>query len=158
MITQSVNNQEFKTSKPSFCAMRCTDKKTVNLMTSVRKKYLNSLEKITYEQEENPVDIYFSSKFGRRLSAAISSIYQIKDFKAHYVQKAIIESRFSFIKRVVRHANEYKAQITAEAKLNPEAFLQQRNARQKELISRLIKQEKDSDLQGTIKKITKNGV
>lgn len=122
----------------SFRAIACWDKRAVKLITSVKKQHLDYLEKTINEQIENPVDIIFRSKYGMLLTATLSCIYRIKDFKAQFSQKPIIESRISFIKRVVEQANEYKAQIAAEAKLNPEAFLQDRDSRQKELIKRII--------------------
>ena len=112
----------------------------VKLITSVKKRHLDYLEKTIKEQMQNPIDVRFGSKFGMFLTATVSCIYRLKNFKAHYKQKPIIESRVAFIKRVINQANEYKSQIAAAAKLHPEAFLQNRNLRQRELIKRLIQQ------------------
>lgn len=126
----------------SFRAVSCRDKRAVKLITSVKKQHLDYLEKTIDEQIENPVDIIFHSKYGMFLTATLSSIYGIKDFKAQFSQKPIIESRISFIKRVVEQANEYKAQIAAAAKSNPEAFLCGRDPEKTELIKQLIEANK----------------
>lgn len=133
-----INPIKYNQEQQSFRAMSCRDKRAANLMTSLKKQHLDYLEKTIDEQKENPIDIIFHSKHAILLTATLSCIYRIKDFKAQFSQKPIIESRIAFIKRVVQQANEYKAQIAAEAKLNPEAFLQDRNLKQKELIKRLI--------------------
>lgn len=141
MIITSFNNQGLpQPKKQAFKAISCNDKTTAKLITSVKKRHLDYLEKTITEQLENPIDVKFGSKFGMFLTATVNSIYRIKNFKEHYKQKPIIESRIAFIKRVVDQVNEYKAQIAAAAKLHPEAFLQNRNLRQKELIKRLIQQ------------------
>lgn len=140
MIVHIINNQKIITSHQSFCAMCCKDKKSMKLLTSMKTRHLDYLEKTIKEQRNSPIDINFRSKYGRLLTATLSCVYRIKNFKEHYIQKPLIESRISFIKRIVNQANEYKTQIETEAKLYPEAFLQGVNLRQKEIIKKLIEQ------------------
>ena len=82
-----------------------------HLLTTLNPKQLNNLSKIAKSQEDNSVHILLTSAKGNRLKASLFCPYRIKDMKTDYKQIPVFESKFHFIKRVVKIADKYKQQI-----------------------------------------------
>ena len=103
---------------PSFGTVYVTDIKAQRVIRkNLNKKRLESLKKIMQEQQNNPVHAFISIGNGGRLQAKVFCPYRLRNFKEYYKQRPIIESYFSFLKRIVKVTDKYKMQMyTSRAK------------------------------------------
>lgn len=107
---QSFSNTSYR--QYSFNGLHVTDTKVQKfLLDSLSSKQLKMLSNFVKEQESNSVHILLDSKNQKRLKASLLCNYRLKNFKTEYIQIPIFESKFHFIKRVVKIANKYKQQI-----------------------------------------------
>ena len=102
-------NNEYKN---SFTSMSITNRelryKVWNSATEKQKKQLNE---IWNNERENPVHaIFYSSKFGL-LKARVMCAKFLVNFKEHYTQIPVFESKFSFIKRMASVIQKYNEQL-----------------------------------------------
>ncbi len=106
-----IQKQSFS-SQQNFKGFHVLDTKAQkSLLTSLNSKQLNTLSGYVKEQESNSVHILLTSAKGNRLKASLFCPYRIKDMKTDYKQIPVFESKFHFIKRVVKIADKYKQQI-----------------------------------------------
>lgn len=111
MNINSIPNQS-NNYQQSFQSIRIPDsvarKKIIKSMNS---KQIDEFITILDRQRKNPVNITFSRGKLNTIEAQISCPYWLSDFKPDYKQLPIVESKFSFIKKVVKKANEYQGQL-----------------------------------------------
>ena len=81
------------------------------LLTSLKSEQLEELAALIKEQQNNSVHILLDSHDGKRLDASLLTYYRIINFNDRYKQIPVFESKFHFIKRVVKIANKYKEQV-----------------------------------------------
>lgn len=100
------------TTQPTFKGIHVIDPNVQKLLlTGLKSEQLTELSKLIKDQQDNSVHIILGSKNGKQLNADLTCFYNLQDFKTKYKQKPFFESKFSFIKRVINAANEYKKQI-----------------------------------------------
>lgn len=81
-----------------------------HLLTKLNKNELKQLSGIMKDQQNNSVHIFFDFDKMKQLKAGLSCEYRLEDFKTKYKQR-LFESKFNFIKRIVKTANEYREQV-----------------------------------------------
>ena len=81
------------------------------ILNKLNKKELESLTDIFERESANPVNaiIYNDNKF--LLKAKIMCKYKLDNFKENFMQRPIIESKLSFIKRVANVIHKYNESI-----------------------------------------------
>ena len=80
------------------------------ILKNLSEKEIIGLNEVLIKQENNPVNAYIGLD-KNRLTASLQCEYRLKDFKEKYKQIPLIESNVSFIKRIARKCDEYKAQL-----------------------------------------------
>ena len=83
---------------------------SARILKNLDEKNLIDLKNVLIKQKSNPVNAYIGLD-GKRLTASLQCEYRLKDFKEKYKQIPLIESNVSFIKRIARKCDEYKAQL-----------------------------------------------
>ena len=80
------------------------------ILKNLTEKEIIGLKEILIKQKNNPVNAYIGLD-KNRLTASLQCEYRLNDFKEKYKQIPLIESNVSFIKRIARKCDEYKAQL-----------------------------------------------
>ncbi len=112
MKIQKYNQANMSFAQQSFQGLHVIDTKVQGLLLeNLNPQQLNTLSTFVKEQESNSVHILLGAKNKNTLQASLLCNYRLKDFKTEYKQLPIFESKFHFIKRVIKIANGYKQQI-----------------------------------------------
>ena len=98
---------------PSFQSIHVYDQHAQRLiLDSVNLNQYNELKDIFSKQANNVVNCYlYRSKNEKNLRARIMCQYFINNFKEHYKQFPIFESKLDFIKRLSKQMDKYQNQL-----------------------------------------------
>lgn len=83
---------------------------SVKILKNLDEKRLIDFKNVLIKQKSNPVNAYIGLN-KNRLTATLHCEYRLKDFKENYKQIPFFESNLSFIKRIAKKCDEYKAQL-----------------------------------------------
>ena len=123
MKIQKIDNHKKDDTFKSFGTVN--KKLSDSIIRSANKTQRKQLMEMYQKELKNPVDAIIYSRYGF-LRARLSCPRFIVGFKELHKQIPILESKFSFIKRVVNIVDGYNERLKA-ASLNKNTEIQQRN-------------------------------